>query len=264
MCRLRVELFGIAASTLLIVGCNGSSLDGSDTGSTPTNASATGVWSGSDSVSGLGITALINSSGQANFIRSDGVQFVGSVQVSGDAIAGTVGVYSNFGTAFADASTHGLGTLNGSVTSAGAMTVSLSFTTDAGTAASGNWSLSFDTLTSSGSSLTAISGNYTDGTTGATVSISGAGQMNSQDAATGCVLNGSLSTMAGSIDVYQVAYSYENCSGAPAVLNGVPFTGLAVLNGNASPAQVIIGVSGQSTASGSTVYYGIVSYLDGS
>jgi hypothetical protein len=37
----------------------------------------------------------------------------------------------------------------------------------------------------------------------------------------------------------------------------------ALLNGNPSPVQVIIGVSGQSTASGARFYYGNVSYLDG-
>jgi hypothetical protein len=263
MRRPKVELCGIALATVLIAGCNASSLDGSDTSSTATNASASGVWSGSDSVSGLTITALINSAGQADFIRSDGVQFVGNVQVSGTAIAGTLGVYANFGSAFGDGSTHGLGALSGTVTSGGSMSANVGFTTDGGSAVSGTWTLSFDTLSSSGSSLAAISGNYTDGTTGAVVSISGSGQMHSQDANTGCVLNGTVSTTAAGIDVYQVAYSYESCSGSPAVLNDVPFTGLAVLNASASPVQVIIGVSGQSTAQSSTVDYGIVSYLNG-
>lgn len=263
MRRLRIELCGITVATLLIAGCNGSSLDGSDTSITPTNASATGVWSGTDSVSGLTINALINSAGQASFIRSDGVQFVGSVQVSGDAIAATLGVYANFGSAFADGSTHGLGTLSGTVTSGGSMTANVAFTTDGGTAVSGTWSLSFDTLSSSGSSLAAISGNYTDGTTGAVVSISGTGQMTSQDSTTGCVLNGSVSTTASSVDVYQIAYNYESCSGTSAGLNGVPFTGLAVLNANVSPVQVIVAVSGQATQQSVTVDYGIVSYLNG-
>ena len=263
MRRLGVELCGIAVATVLIAGCDASSLDGSDTSSTPTNASATGVWSGTDSVSGLTITALINSAGQADFIRSDGVQFVGSVQVSGAAIAGTLGVYADFGSTFGDGSTHGLGTLSGTVTGGGSMTADVAFTTDGGSSVSGTWSLSFDTLSDSGSSLTAISGNYTDGTTGAVVSISGSGQMHSQDASTGCVLNGTVTTTAANIDVYQVAYSYESCSGSPAVLDGVPFTGLAVLNASASPVQVIIGVSGQSTAQSSTVDYGLVSYLNG-
>lgn len=263
MRRLRIELCGIAVSALLIAGCNGSSLDGTDTSTTPTNASATGVWSGTDSASGLAITALINAAGQADFIRSDGLQFVGSVQVSGNAIAGTVGVYADFGSAFADGSTHGLGTLSGSVTSGDALNANVAFTTDGGTAVSGTWSLSFDALSSGGSSLAAISGNYTDGTTGAVVSISGAGQMTSQDSTTGCVLNGTVSTTASSVDIYQVAYNYESCSGAYAGLNDVPFTGLAVLNVNVSPVQVIMGVSGQATQQSATVDYGIVSYLNG-
>jgi hypothetical protein len=49
----------LGAATALAVGCN--STDNSTGGSSPTNASATGVWSGSDSVTGLGIAALINS-----------------------------------------------------------------------------------------------------------------------------------------------------------------------------------------------------------
>jgi len=87
--------------------------------------------------------------------------------------------------------------------------------------------------------------------------------MTSQDSTTGCVLNGSVSTTASSVDVYQIAYNYESCSGASAGLNGVPFTGLAVLNANVSPVQVIVAVSGQATQQSVTVDYGIVSYLNG-
>jgi hypothetical protein len=263
--RLGLKLCGIAVATVLMAGCNGSSLAGGDTSSTtPTNASATGLWSGADSATGLTITAVINSSGQADFIRSDGTQFVGSVQVSGDSMAATLGVYANFGTAFADGSTHGLGTLSGTVTSGGTLTANVAYTTDGGTTVSGVWSLSYDTLSNTASSLTAISGSYTDGATGAVLSISGSGQMTSQDPTTGCVLNGTVSITTGGVDVYQVVYDYESCSGASAALNGVAFSGLAVLNPDVSPAQVVIGVSGQSTQQSAAMYYGIVSYLNGS
>jgi hypothetical protein len=264
MRRLGLELCGIAVAALLIAGCNGSSsLAGSDTsGSTTTTESAAGLWSGTDSASGLTMVAVINSTGQADFIRSDGTQFVGTVQVSGDSIASTLGVYVTFGNAFGDNSTHGLGTLSGTVTSSGTMSANVAYTTDGGTAVSGVWSLSYATLSTTVSSLSAISANYTDGTTGAVVSISGTGQMTSQDSNTGCVLNGTVSTTTGGVDAYLVAYNYESCGGTSAVLNGVPFTGLAVLNPDVSPAQVIIGVSGQSTQQSTTVYYGIVSYLN--
>jgi hypothetical protein len=206
------------------------------------------------------MTGVINSTGQADFIRSDGTQFIGSVQVSGDAIASSLGVYVDFGNAFADGSTHGLGTLSGTVTSGGTLTANVAYTTDGGTAVSSVWSLSYDTLSTTVSSLSAITGNYTNGTDGSVVSISGSGQMTSQDSTTGCVLNGTVSTTSSSIDVYQIAYTYESCGGTSAVLNGVAFTGLAVLNPDVSPAQVIVGVSGQSTSG----YYGIVSYLNAS
>jgi hypothetical protein len=262
MRRLRVELCGIAVATLLIAGCSGgSSLDGSDSsGSTTTTESATGLWNGTDSATGLTIAAVINSTGQADFIRSDGTQFVGTVQVSGDNIAASLGVYVDFGSQFADDSTHGLGTLSGTVTSGGTLTANVSYTTDAGTAVSSVWSLTYDTLSTTAASLSSISGSYTDGTTGAAVSISGAGQMTSQDSSTGCVLNGTISASTGGIDAYLVTYTYESCGGTAAVLNGVAFSGLAVFDPNVSPAQLIIGVSGQSGAT----YYGIVSYLNAS
>jgi hypothetical protein len=259
MRRLRVELCGIAVATLLIAGCNGgSSLSGSDSSGTTTTQSAAGLWSGTDSASGLTMVAVINSTGQADFIRSDGTQFVGTVQVSGGNIASSLGVYVDFGSDFADGSTHGLGTLSGTVTSGGTLTGNVSYTTDAGTAVSSVWSLTYDTLSTTAASLSSISGSYTDGTTGAAVSISGAGQMTSQDSNTGCVLNGTISATTGGVDAYLVTYTYESCGGTAAVLNGVAFSGLAVYDPNVSPAQLIIGVSGQS----SSAYYGIVSYLN--
>jgi hypothetical protein len=262
MRRLGLELCGIAVAALLIAGCNGSSsLAGSDTsGSTTTTESAAGLWSGTDSASGLTMVAVINSTGQADFIRSDGTQFVGTVQVSGDSIASTLGVYVTFGNVFGDNSTHGLGTLSGTVTSGATLTANVAYTTDAGTAVSSVWSLTYDTLSTTAASLSSISGSYTDGTTGAVVSISGAGQMTSQDSTTGCVLNGTISATTGGVDAYLVSYTYESCGGTAAVLNGVAFTGLAVYDPNVSPAQLIIGVSGQSGAT----YYGIVSYLNAS
>jgi hypothetical protein len=93
----------ISFASALLGGCNSTTDDGSGSGTS--NASATGVWSGSDSVSGLGVTALINAAGQATFIRGDGVQFTGTVQVSGSTLAVTVDGYTDFGNTFSDGST---------------------------------------------------------------------------------------------------------------------------------------------------------------
>lgn len=252
-----IGIFGALLAVLSTAGCNSTSDSGS---STTTNASATGVWGGTDSVSGLGVSAFINSAGQATFIRSDGVQFVGSAQVSGDTLAVTVDGYSDFPGTFSDGSTYGLGTLSGTVTTGSSITATLTFTTNGGTAVTGSWSLMFESQSNSGSSTAAVSANYTDTVTGAVLSITSNGDMTEQNASNGCVLNGSISTTDSSQDIYEVAYSFGNCTGTYAVLNGVQFTGLASLNSGASPVQLTLAVTGAS----STSKYAIISTLNGS
>jgi hypothetical protein len=254
---------GLAAA--LAVGCNSSDYDSGSNSTGTTNASATGVWSGTDSSTELTVTALINAAGEAAFIRSDGVLFTGTADVSSNTLAVSVDGYSSFPTTFADGSIHGLGTLNGTVTTASMLSATLTFTTDGNTAIAGSWSLSYSSIANNASSTGAISGNYTDNSSGdplagAVLSINSNGVMTGQSASSGCVLNGSVSTNDSSHNVYEVAYSYASCTGGDAVLNGVQFTGLATLNTAQSPSQLLIAVAGAS----STAKYGIVSQLSGS
>jgi hypothetical protein len=251
--------WSVLPGTSLLILLNGCTGVGGDTGTTTTtNQSAVGIWSGTDSVTGLAVTAIVNSSGEAEFLRSDGAQFAGTVQVSGGSLAVAVDGYSNFTTTFSDGTTTGVGTISGTVTTSTTMTASLSFTTSGNTAITGSWTLSYNSLSTLASSLAAIGANYTDGTTGATVSIDGLGDVNSQDATTGCVMNGTLSTSDTAFDIYQIDFTYKSCTGNYAVLNDVEMTGLAVLNTSVSPQQLVIAVTGQSS-SGS---YGITSYLN--
>jgi hypothetical protein len=255
----RTRLIGLSAvvtASWLAASCN-SSTSGLGTSTTTTNQSATGVWSGTDSVTSLGVVGIVNSAGQATFIRSDGVQFDGSVQVSGTTLAATITGYTNFNQTFSDGSTYGIGTLNGTVSSGGSLTATLAFTTNGGTALTGSWSLSFEALSATASSTAAVQGNYTDVATNAVLSITSTGVMTEQNAANGCVLNGSISTTDSSTNVYQVSYTLEDCTGANAVLNGVQFTGLGYLDVSASPVELVISVAGAN----STSQYGIVSDL---
>ncbi len=253
---------GIAGlcGALLAGGCNSTLNDATGSGSS-TPASATGVWTGTDSVSGLTVIALINAAGQGTFIRGDGLQFTGPVQVSGSTLVAAVAGYTDFSATFSDGSTYGIGTLNGSVATADSITASLSFTSNGGTAISGTWSLTFQGLSNNTSSDTTISGNYTDVVTGAVLSITTQGVMNSQNPANSCVLNGSVTTHDTSHDLYEVSYSFGNCTSTYLALNDVQFTGLATLNTNVSPAQITMAVIG--TSSGGN-QYGIVSTLNGS
>lgn len=259
---MRLSLLWLSGSFLALAlieaGCNSTSTDNNNT----TTQSATGVWSGNDSVSGLGVTAIINSAGQATFMRSDGVQFTGSAQVSGSSLAVTVDGYPDFKATFSDGSTFGIGTLDGTVSSGSTLSATLTFTTNDNTSVMGNWSLSYEALSTDNSSTGAISGNYTDTDTRAVIAISTTGVMSGQTASNSCALSGSVSTSDSAHNVYEVAYSYSGCTGVYAVLNGVQFTGLATLNPNLSPAQILLGVTGASSTTGDK--YAIISSLTAS
>jgi hypothetical protein len=208
------------------------------------NASPGGIWNGTDSLSGLSVEGLVTETGEFHFIRSDLAQYIGTVSVSGNAISGNLQGFAEFGTAFPDGSTHGTGTITGTVSERSTLNVSISFKTDAGTSTSTNVPLTFNALYNNTSSLATISGNYTEASTGTVFSVSGNGTVFAQDAADGCVVNGTISIIDTSYNAYDVSYTYSSCVGPVAVLNGVTATGLATLNTTVSPAQAIVAVSG--------------------
>jgi hypothetical protein len=268
----RFGVFAALAVTLASLGgCNSNDLGfgTSSSSSSSTTASAAGIWTGIDSATGLGMTGLVNADGQADFILSNGVQYVGTAQVAGSALAITLDGYAQFGAAFTDGSTYGVGTFSGTVTSGSSITGTLSFTTSDNTSTSSSWSLTFSSLYDTAGPLSAVAGSYTDDTsavsagldplTNATVTISSTGAISSQGASSDCVLNGTVSNGNASYDVYQVSYTYENCTGSYAGLNGVQFSGLANINPNSSPPQMLIAVTGVSS---SGTDYGVVLALN--
>ncbi len=243
----------LAAATLTIGACNSSSSNDSN----PTTQSATGIWSGTDSVSGLTVTAFINSGGQAVFIRGDGIQFTGAVQVSSSTLAASVDGYPDFAQQFSDGSTYGIGTLSGTVTSATTLTATLAFTTNGNTSITGNWSLSYESLSDTASAPSAFAGTYADSASGATFVISPAGAITITGSPNGCSLTGSVTTSDTSHNIYEVSYSYTGCTGTYQPLNGVQFTGLGTINAAVSPVQAVIAATGTLNSN----YYGIVTTL---
>lgn len=231
------------AIALAVAGCNGT---GYGKATPPATPSATGIWTGADTVTGQGVTGYIDSSGTAVFIRADGIQFVGPTQLSGNTIIAAVIGYQSFPATFPDGSSYGLGTVNGTVASGSTLMLTLSFTTNGGSLLSDNWSLTYSTLSTSGSSLSTLAANYTDTASGSVLSISANGVMSGQDATTGCVLNGTATIINSAYDIYQVSLTYANCTGSYAVLNGVPLTGVAVLDPTVSPSRLTIEVAGAS------------------
>ncbi len=236
----------------LLTACGGGSGSGSLTGSgngsgtTPSNASPGGIWRGTDSISGLQVLGLVDEAGEFHFMRSDDVQYVGTASVSGNSVTASFDGYAPMGTTFADGSTHGTGSVSGTVQARTTLSLTSQFKTDSGNASSGTLDLTFDTLYNSASSLATIAGNYTNPQNNVAVTVNSDGSIFSQDPSSGCVLNGTVSIINASYNAYRVAFAYASCTGAAAVLNGIQFSGLGTLDNAVTPEQAILGVTAQS------------------
>ena len=247
------EFVVIVTGSVILSGCGGGSGSGpSGSGysdETPTQALA-GVWSGTDASTGLALNGIIDESGYFHFVRADGVQYVGTASATSNSLSANFDGYQPVGQTFADGSTSGSGSISGSLLARTSMQLTDQFVTASGSSTNGSVSLTFENWSYvgvGGASLTAISGNYTDQSSGDVVSITSAGDVTWQDATTGCVGNGTVSVTNPNNSVYQVQFTYANCQGQYASLNGGQFTGLAALNTSVSPIQAIVGVTGQAT-----------------
>jgi hypothetical protein len=246
----------VAGALIFVVSCGGGG--GGGGGLSASNASPGGIWRGTDSISGLQVVGLVTEDGEFHFIRSDKVQYVGTASTFGNSISANGEGFVPFGSAFPDGSVHGTGTASGTIQARTSTNLNTQFKTDAGTVSSGTLSLTFDALYNRPSSLGTISGTFTDTSTGVAVTVDSTGAVFAQNPSTGCILNGTVSVLNASYDAYRVQYSFANCQGQAAVLNGVQFSGLATLDNTTTPERAIVGVTGQS---GGTKY-AIVDVLD--
>jgi hypothetical protein len=228
----------------LLASCGGGGGYGGGNNSTPPNASPGGIWMGTDSITGLAVEGIIDEGGEGHFIRSDGVQYIGTAITSGNSFSANVDAYTALGTTFPDGSSHATGTVTGTIDERVSITADTNFTTDKGTVTNGTLNLTFSQLYNQPSSLAAIAGNYTDVASGTAVSVDASGVISAQDANTGCVINGNVTLIDAAYNAYGVQVSYANCLGTAAVLNGATLTGLAALDTSSNPVQVIAGVSG--------------------
>jgi hypothetical protein len=121
---------------------------------------------------------------------------------------------------------------------------------------SGTFSLAYDALYDRDSSLATISGSFS-GPSGTVVTVDADGSIFSQDATTGCVVNGKASIIDAAYNMYRVQYTYGNCTGDLAALNGLTFAGLAALDNSVTPEQAIIAVTHESDT-----VLGVVEILD--
>jgi len=254
----RVNAVTAAGVALLLISCGGG---GSGIGGAPppgSSASPGGFWRGTDSVSGLQVTGLVDESGNFHFLRGDGVQYVGTAEVNQSSLTANIEGFAPLGFQFSDGSRHGTGSIAATLQPRKTITATTKFQTDSGNASSGTLNLTFDAVYNRASSLATLSGNFANSTNNVVVTVGSNGTLFSQDSVSGCVLNGSVSVINASYNAYRIQFDYANCAGQSSPLNGIQFSGLATLDNTVVPERIIVGATGQSAST----KYSVVLYLN--
>jgi hypothetical protein len=244
---------------LTLVACGGGGGGGGGAGSGPQsqtppaqNASPGGIWEGTLS-NGEEVLGLVTESGEFHFITDSFTQYFGTVATTGTSASGQFTGYTNVGYVFEDGSTRGSGTLSGTLQARSTFAATTSFRTSAGSDVANSVSLTYNSLYDRDSSLQTVAGNFRDIRSGAIVNINASGQAFAQNPSTGCILNGTISIIDARYNAYRVEYTYSNCQGGNAVLNGLVLRGLATLDNTSSPELLIVGAQALSNGVGLSV-----------
>jgi hypothetical protein len=189
------------------------------------------------------ILGLVSETGQFHFISDDGAQYFGTLTISGrNATSKFVGVPSP-GATFVDGSVSGTGTLNGTIQERATLTATAVFTTANNAVSNVSMTVQYDRSYEVNSSLAAVDGNYTakgspPGTD--TITISN-GQFSYADN-TGCLANGTVSIIDARYNLYNVEFTFANCS-TPGQ-NGLQLQGLLTIYATSNPNLLVFAVHG--------------------
>jgi hypothetical protein len=107
----RVNTIAAAGVAFVLSSCGGGNSAVIGGGGGTTTATAGGIWLGTESVSGLQVTGLVDESGNFHFLRGDNVQYVGTAVVSGTSLTANIQGIVPVGFTFADGSHHGTGSI---------------------------------------------------------------------------------------------------------------------------------------------------------
>lgn len=249
-----VRMYGVFALSIISLaacGGGGGSGGGNSKPSVP-NAAVGGAWVGTDSL-GNEILALSTETGRVHWvIPATGEQGFGTGSTNGNDVVINYTYVAPIGYTLNDGSTSASCTATGTIRARQSLILSTQCNLSSGGSFTNSATLNFDSLYNLDSSLTMVSGNYDD--FGLVLTVSANGEIFEQDPSSGCVVNGQVSVINPSYNAYDVTYSFSNCIGSYAFLNGSTFTGLGILDTTVAPQQVTVGVTG--TVSGIT--YSIV------
>ena len=234
--------------TYVLLACGGG---GGGTSIAPTDSSPGGLWQGTITAGGATqqLFGLIAEDGRFHFFQEDGVQYFGTLGVTGNQLTASFSGAPFEGTTFADGSIKGTGTLSGTIQQRSKITISATFTTANSTVTNATATVSYSADYDVDSAVATISGNFTNAVTPGTdtLSITTAGVFSYNDAAvTGCMANGTISIIDARFNLYAVEFTYANpsCTGGLSTRNGVQFTGLATIDKTQNPSLMVLAVHG--------------------
>ncbi|MBT8109462.1 MAG: hypothetical protein KJO27_01940 [Gammaproteobacteria bacterium] len=242
-------LVGIGAG--LLAGCGGSGGDangglsasqdsntspggtGNTPGSSSLQASPGGFWEGIDSDGGS-INLLVTETGRFHLIDSDLSQGSGMLNVSDtNDVNASFQFVTESGSTFADGTTSTICSLAGSLVERQSLIITVNCHNTAGLTREFSATLSSKIVYEGDSSLATIAGNYQGEKF--VLDIAGDGMLFSQEAVSGCVINGQAGIIDSAFNAYDVEFVYSNCTGADMAMNGDSFVGIALLDDTVTP-----------------------------
>jgi hypothetical protein len=235
----------VLSSVLLLTACGGGGHHGGGDG--VPNAAVGGLWEGTTSISGMtyDMVGISAEDGRGYFVQEE-VMYWGKATSSGSKITYPMTGAGMLGWKFLDGSAVGTGSISGTIQARKSISANSTFTTASGTTTTGTVSLNYMPSYDDDSSLALIAGNYVDTYwyMGGVFNIASNGDLFFQDPGIGysCVINGTVAIINPAYNAYDIQYSYSNCTGELAFLNGVTYRGLATYD--SGPQQFIVMANG--------------------
>lgn len=219
------------AGCMLLSGCGGGGGGGGSGASSagtapppaPADADPGGIWYGFANNMTLGesyeVAGVSISSGELRFIDSQGVQYHGSMQVSGNSFTASIRAIAPLGGSFINGGTVLTGTLNGTISQRSSLQGSYLMSSGE----RGTVSLLYDNLYQRPSSMARVTGTWIDASTN-TFSVDSSGRIFGQDSM-GCVYSGNFRMIDTRYNAYRMDLDVSNCG----AVNG-SYSGLAAID----------------------------------
>lgn len=219
-----------------------------DSGGGGPDQSPGGIWIGRDS-GGERILAIVTETGRFHFLKTES-SFTGPgvVNVSNaNQVSAGFQLVPPLGVTFADGSTFSNCSLDATLKERSTLDGRIDCTTSMGNQSRVFVFLNYLAQHDLDSDLAIMAGTWTDADNPGidSISIDAAGVILGQDASgSNCFYNGLVSIIDTRFNAYDFEWTYSNCAGQLAVLNGVMFSGIGAMDFSTNPIHFYFGATG--------------------